>query len=132
MRIIFIFTLLAGIFGEEMPAWVLPGLLAVETSSNYTAAGEINWVDRSRGKSGERGAFQMTKAAFATVARPGEKFSDLDSPAFAEAMARRYLLHLYNGKAHGSWTSAVIFYNTGSRRSLAGRRYLAAVRTAGS
>lgn len=105
-----------------IPDWILPGILMVETSSRYGDDGGIMVGTTRRGAAGELGCFQINRAAFTMVARPGESFSRLASDTiFSEKIAVRYLLWLK--KRHGSWVNAIQSYNTG-RPCPAGRRYL--------
>ncbi len=106
---------------ETMPGWVLPGILGVESSSYYGPNGVV-YMDKRVGASGERGPFQMTHAAFAMVAKPGERFVSMQrDTAFAELCASRYLWHLYD--VLGDWDAAVRAYNVGLRGARLGRGY---------
>ncbi len=98
----------------EMPAWVLPGILAVETRSSYGRSGDIHYVDRRVGAAGELGPFQMTRDAFDLVAQPGERFESLATDHdFAEVMARRYLLVLWRTFSDRNWFVAAGRWNAG-------------------
>ncbi len=113
---------------EEMPAWVLPGILMTETQSHYADDGSVVYVNRQRGSHGEIGPFQCTRRAFDQIKTPGEKFWQMESdPAFAEAVAIRYLFWLR--EHHTSWYRAVEAYNAGPHHH--SRRYVRAVRRAG-
>lgn len=68
----------------------LAKILMIESSSYYKD-GKIVWVDRRRGVDGERGCFQMIKTTWEEIKKPGEKFSWLDDPEYAETCAIRYL-----------------------------------------
>jgi len=105
-----------------IPDWILPGILMVETRSTYLADGSISYSDRRRGSAGELGCFQITYAAFASVALAGERFVDISDPAKCERVAARYLHYLH--RRYGSWTAAVMAYNAGKPGTKAGRRYL--------
>lgn len=99
---------------EPMPAWVLPGILAVETRSHYRPDGSIDYVDRRVGAAGERGPFQMTRDAFDLVAKPGERFEELaNDHDFAEALARRYLQLLWRTFSDRDWFVAAGRWNAG-------------------
>lgn len=98
---------------EDIPKWVMSGILFTESSSYYNGKA-IVYVNRAVGGDGELGPFQMTRAAFDQVKKPGESFSRLArDPAFAERKAREYLSWLYSGPAQGSWNMAVTMYNAG-------------------
>lgn len=100
-----------GLCAEEMPAWVLPGILDRESSSYRTGA-TIVYVDQSEGDAGELGPFQMRRAAFDQVKRSGEYFERLATDtAFAQELAVRYL-HWLRAR-QPSWFDAVGRYNTG-------------------
>jgi hypothetical protein len=125
------------IAGDEIPGWVLKGMLSVETSSYYDEDGNITYIDRRIGKAGERGPFQMTRIAFDEVSTLGEKFSDLgNNTKFAEEMAIRYLRWLYENHAGKSWKRAVAMYNTGPcgyyRKKSRGDRYACRVYAKGT
>lgn len=101
---------------EDVPDWVLKGILAKETRSHYTAAPGtlIEYVDRRVGADGELGPFQMTEIAFEQVKRSGESFTRLKTDTrFAEKLAIRYLEWLYANAAKGDWHISVAMYNTG-------------------
>jgi hypothetical protein len=121
-------ALLATIAAEDMPAWILPGILATETRSHYRADGSIAYVDKRRGSHGERGPFQCTAVAFRQVRQGGEQFWRVEvDRTFAESIAVRYLWWLRERSP--SWERAVEAYNGGpGRRSPS---YLAAVLAAG-
>lgn len=122
---------------DDMPFWVLPGILATETHSYYRTDGSICYVDRRTGAAGELSCFQITPQAFREIARGGETFGRIATDtAFAEALARRYLQWIYDKKANGDWLRAVGMYNAGfgtDRRSINRRiAYLNKVRVAGT
>lgn len=100
---------------NEVPYWVMAGILKQETRSTYEDNGlTINYVDRRRGADGERGPFQMTYIAWKQIRQPGERFADLSTDMmYAEQCAMRYLLWLYNGPARKSWAHAIQGYNAG-------------------
>lgn len=95
-----------------VPDWVLPGVVAVETSSFWRANGEFVYVNRKRGRHGERGPTQMTRAAFDTVALPGEKFERLQTDMeFAMDLTIRYLLFIRQRSPN--WDVTLARYNAG-------------------
>jgi hypothetical protein len=116
----FIAPICAATLPSDVPSWVLRGILSVESQSYYRTDGSIAWIDRKRGAAGERGCFQITKAAFTDVRRPGETFSMLESdPIFSEVIACRYLAKIHRG----SWGRTVEAYNAGpGKRSPTYRR----------
>lgn len=96
----------------KVPRSLIVGILAQETESTLTAYDAVNWVNRIRGKDGERGPTQITPGAFADNAKPGERFADLEKDmSFALDMTERILLD-HRAKL-GSWAKAVKAYNAG-------------------
>ncbi len=114
MRLVILLLVVCCIPAEDsVPIWVLEGVLQVETRSTYQGD-TIVYVDQRIGSSGERGPYQCTEIAFRQVSQPGERFVSLSADtAFAEQIAIRYLLYLYNGPAHGSWPHAIQQYHRG-------------------
>jgi hypothetical protein len=107
----------------DIPHWVLAGILRVETGSFYRADGSIRYVNKERGRAGERGCFQVREIAFKQVRHKGEQFWQIEQDtAFCEEIAWRYLTWLYQNSAKGSWHKAVEKYNAGPRGR--NRRYL--------
>lgn len=112
MRFLILILLLSTAVAEEVPAWVLRGLLAVESSSSYLPDGSIRYVDRRRGKADERGPFQVTPSTFRLYAKAGERIEWLEEDtAFAERFTRRILVRIYQRQR--SWSRALSVYNTG-------------------
>lgn len=110
---------------EYPPDWVVDGILHVETRS-YVAGSTITYIDKRIGAAGERGCFQMSREAFNVVREPGEKFSDLKEPAFANYKFVQYMRWL--GKFAKSWEARVMMWNMGpGRRSI---QYLQKVKNA--
>lgn len=103
---------------NEVPCWVLAGIMAQETRSSYAIDGDtIIYVDRRVGKHGELSAFQIRRIAWQQIKQPGERFEDLATDQrYAELCAMRYLLWLYNNSAKGSWPHAIQYYNAGPGR----------------
>jgi hypothetical protein len=102
-----------GLCASERPEWALPGILDRESSSRYTEAGAVVYVDQAVGAAGELGPFQMRRDAFDQVAESGEVFERLGhDTAFAERLAIRYLdwLHL---RSKRDWFIAVGRWNAG-------------------
>jgi len=109
-----------------IPDWILPSILAVETSSYYNSDGTITYVDRRTGSAGELSCFQITRNAFDTVAHKGESFRRMATDTqYAELLASRYLWWIYEHTAGRNWDRAVMQYNCGPHINRAGRRYLA-------
>jgi hypothetical protein len=102
---------------EEVPLWVMKGILRVESSSYYDSEGNIRYVDRKVGRAGELGPFQITRVAYLQVKRKGEPdFRYLQNNAkLSEAIAIRYLLWLRKNYA-SNWYEAIGMYNAGPGR----------------
>lgn len=114
IRVILLLSLACVAFTEDVPDWVMVGILKVETKSYYDARGNIVYVDRRIGRHGERGPYQMTRIAFDQIKRPGESFYRLSTDLeFAEDAAQRYLLWLNKHYGKGRWSRVVMMYNAG-------------------
>lgn len=113
---------------DSVPLWVRAGILKTETKSYYLDNGTIKYVDKRRGKDGDIGPFQMRKDAFDDVKKPGENFWTLEkNTAFAEEMACRYLLFIYESTGNHDWNTTIARYNVGPYKSFItskGHRYL--------
>lgn len=114
---------------DQVPEWVRVGMLKTETHSNYNEDGTINYVNKKRGADCDIGPFQMRKIAFDAIKKHGESFWKLEKDtAYAEEMACRYLLYIYNSSGKKDWDRTVMMYNTGptglSEHYSKGMRYL--------
>ena len=116
---------------DNVPPWVLHGILGVETSSFYNPDGTVHFTNRKRGRHGELGPWQMTRNAFKEVRQKGDRFERLArEPAYAQRLVIRYLLWI-NAQVDGSWDRTVRAYNVGvagSRKADRGSDYLDDVR----
>lgn len=102
-----------------IPEWIIIGILKRETKSYYDENGNIVYVDRTIGKDGEKGPFQMTPIAFIQVKKRGETHNRLMyDTAYAQDLAERYLLYLYNGPAKKNWNRTIRMYNGGQNNYL--------------
>lgn len=99
---------------EEVPRWVLQGILHVESRSYYSTAGSIVYRDRRIGAAGERGPFQITWAAFKQViGNDVSRFKSLHGDTRdSEYVARLYLMWLRTKHAK-NWHEAIHYYNAG-------------------
>lgn len=96
----------------EVPDWVLVGIAYTESRSYYSETGLV-WVDRARGRAGERGPYQCTYRAWKDVCLPGERFSMLErDSSYAEEICIRYLIRLH--KRSKNWDKTVMWYNAGA------------------
>lgn len=103
---------------DSVPVWVLSGIMAQETRSYYAIDGDtIVYVDKRVGQAGELSAFQIKRIAWQQVAGPGEQFSRLATDqAYAQLIAIKYLIWLYDHSAKRSWPHAIQYYNRGPGR----------------
>jgi len=99
---------------SPIPEWILKGILMRETKSYYDKNGNIVYIDKTVGSSGERGPFQITPIAFLQIKKKGEIHSKVTRDmVYAQDMSERYLLWLYNGPANKNWDTAIRMYNGG-------------------
>lgn len=122
---------------SRVPSWILVGMLKHETNSYYSKSGSIVYVDKRVGQAGERGPFQMKHICWETITDKGETFRKLQTNMqYAEELAVRYLLYLYDGPAHENWKTAISMYNTGPtgyrRYRQAGREYYENIKLKGN
>jgi hypothetical protein len=113
MRMMLLVCLILPLAALDIPEWVEEGILAVESSSYYGADGHLVWVNRTRGRDGELGAWQVTPIAWMDVRKKGERFKDLKLPdqTYSRTIFRRYITKMY--RISGSWSLAVQYYNAG-------------------
>lgn len=116
---------------SRIPAWVMTGIMYVETQS-YIRKGttdDIVYVDRRRGSSGERGPYQITLDAFNDVKHSGEYFFQVEiDTKFATEITLRYLRWIDKNYSHGDWNKAVRYYNAGKNwRCMQASSYLSRV-----
>jgi len=131
MRVISLLAMCALCLAVDVPSWVTVGILKTETKSYYRVDGSIKYVDKRRGRAGEYGPFQMTKAAFLDIRKKGEQFWMLETDTtFAEECADRYLVWLHtNFNPSKDWSLTVQMYNAGPHNK--SPAYLALVRKNG-
>lgn len=113
-----------------IPSWCIIGIAKAESQSYWDDQGQFRYIDQRDGKDGEKGAFQITPAAFAQVAKKGERFIRLTSDQrLSLAVACRYL-HFLRARTR-SWDQTVSCYNTGLNGSPSrGAQYLLLVKLA--
>jgi len=126
--IIIILSMTLGLCAQEMPRWVLPGMLMVETSSYYGDNGII-YRNQKRGKAGELGAFQALPATLRQFKFSPSLFEQ--DTKYAEAATVMILSHYY--RVTGSWSEAIGAWNCGlgKRKSKTAINYLNRVKNAG-
>jgi hypothetical protein len=99
---------------SPIPQWILVGILMRESRSYYDKNGNIVYIDKKNGTSGERGPFQITPIAFEQIKKRGEIHSKVKKDmVYAQEMTERYLMWLYKGPAKGNWDTAIRMYNGG-------------------
>lgn len=101
--------------GAEVPAWVVRGIAAVETGTDWRDIGDVRgtW---SRGSIGEVGPWQLSPAVLRDLRAYDRRFRIHADPVLAESLTRAWLLRLYG--ATGTWDDAVAAYHAGlGRRS---------------
>ncbi len=91
----------------EPPPWVLRGLIAVETSSHFNAAGQPVYVNQARGRAGEIGITQAMPRTLRRFKLSPSLFEQ--DPAYALA-ATRHILASYYAET-GTWWNAVAKWN---------------------
>jgi hypothetical protein len=113
--------------GDDVPSWVMTGMLKVESSSYYDD-GKIVYVNQKRGKAGEVGAFQAMPS---TLRRFGFSPSLFECDvAYCERATRAILTHYF--ARTGNWTDAVAcWHRPNDFRSSKAKEYADRVRAAG-
>ena len=106
---------------DDVPPWVMRGMLHVETSSYYDG-GRIVYVNQRRGRAGEVGAFQATPATLRLYGFSPSLFEQ--DTVYAERVTRAILCHYR--RITGTWFGAVAAWNGG----LTGRERPKAIRYA--
>lgn len=94
----------------DIPAWLPAGILQVETGSMYTATGSIRFVERD---GPDMGPFQLTRPSFDRVHAPGLFTSMAVNMAYADKVAKRLMVSLYNNEAHGDWFVVAAMWKVG-------------------
>lgn len=89
--------------GADVPAWVLRGMMAVETSSRFDATGAPVYVNQRRGLAGEVGITQAMPRTLRTYGFSPSLFEQ--DPQYALA-ATSVILTKYRDST-GSWWQAV-------------------------
>lgn len=122
VALLFIAGFTLGLLAEEPPAWLMRGLLAVETNSRLRADGSAEYRNQQRGTAGEVG---ITQALPSTLRQHGFSPSLFEqSPSYALAATAR-ILRRYKEQT-GSWDGACAAWH----RGLAGRGKPSAIRYA--
>lgn len=127
--IIAVLCFCVGLCAQEMPSWVLPGMLHIETTSKYGENG-IVYRNTKRGTSGEVGPFQCLPATLRDF-KLSPSLVEQDSK-YAEAAAIKILSHYYS--VTKSWEQAVGAWRKGlgKRNSQTALSYIQRVKDAGA
>lgn len=118
--------------GQEVPAWVMRGIAAVETASTWRDIGDLTYRDRRVGGAGEVGPWQLSPDVLRDLRAYDRRSRVHADVVFAESLTRAWLLHLYG--VTGNWPSAVAAYHggLGNRREHFAIAYAQRVRAAGA
>ena len=113
---------------EEVPSWVLPGMLHVESSSYYSGD-KIIYVNQKRGKAGEIGCFQSLPATLRQFNFSPSLYEQ--DTKYAEDATTKILTHYR--RITGSWDEAVGAWNCGlgKRKTKTAIKYINRVKSAG-
>lgn len=114
----------------RVPRSIIKGILKVETRSVLREDDTIKYVDRRRGRHGERGPTQIKPVTFKRYRVHGESLSDLEQDMSVVLDITERIL-LYNYKHTKSWPRAVMAWNAGLSNLSAGRGYQRKVYSAG-
>lgn len=114
---------------QDMPAWVIKGMLARESSSMLRSDGTVVYVNQRRGIAGEVGA---TQALPTTLRQFGFSPSLFEQDTAYCVAATTRILTGYRAR-FGSWEAAVGAWRKGpgKRDSATARAYVAEVRALG-
>ena len=104
-----------GLCAQDVPTWVLRGIAAVETGTDWTEGG-VQSQGWQRGAIGEVGPWQLSPAVLRDLKSYDKRDRIHRESVFAESLTRAWLLHLY--ARTGSWSATVAAYHAGlGRRS---------------
>lgn len=99
-----------GLVAADVPVWVVRGIAAVETGTEWRAIGDVrgSW---SRGSIGEVGPWQLSPAVLRDLKAYDRRHRIHADPVLAESLTRAWLLRLF--AVTGSWPQAVAAYHAG-------------------
>ena len=102
---------------SDVPAWVIRGIAAVETGTDWRDIGDVrgSW---SRGSIGEAGPWQLSPAVLRDLRAYDRRHRVHADVVLAESLTRAWLLRLH--RITGSWDAAVAAYHAGLGRRTAG------------
>jgi len=101
---------------SEVPAWVIRGIAAVETGTDWRDIGDVRgtW---SHGSIGEAGPWQLSPAVLRDLRAYDRRHRVHDDVVLAESLTRAWLLRLH--RTTGSWDATVAAYHAGLGRRTA-------------
>ena len=99
-----------GLCAEDVPLWVMKGIAAVETSSDYRGPGDVRGKIL-RGKIGEVGPWQLSPSVLRDLDAYDQRVAIHADAALAEAFTRAWLTRLRSKT--GSWHEAIAAYHAG-------------------
>ena len=121
----------AGLAASEVPPWVLRGIAAVETGTDWRDIGDVRGTF-GRGAIGEVGPWQLSPAALRDLRAYDRRWRIHADVVLAESLTRAWLLRLH--RVTGSWPTAVAAYHAGlgNRRASFAIDYAERVHAAGA
>lgn len=114
IRLLACVLMCAALASVEVPQWVVRGVAFAESSSYYKD-GKLVWVNRGRDRD-SLGPFQVREIAWRQVALTGERFDTMGTDVvYAETVAKRYLVWIYEHSGKGDWELTVEKFNAGPK-----------------
>lgn len=95
---------------EDIPAWLPAGILQVETASVYKPGGLIKFVEKD---GPDCGPFQLTIASFRRVEPSGDFNRMRTDMRYADKVARKLMVDLYDHEAGGDWFVVAAMWHAG-------------------
>jgi len=110
-RLLLLF-LAAGLCAQDVPPWVLRGIAAVETGTDWRDTGDVRgtWA---RGSIGEVSPWQLSPDVLRDLGAYDRRARVHSCPVLAESLTRAWLVHLY--ARTGTWPQAIAAYHAGLR-----------------
>lgn len=131
MGLLLMLALACDLHGVDIPPWVMRGIAAIETSSEWRDIDNITYRDRRVGEAGEVGPWQLSPAALRDLKAYDKRDRIHSNVVLAESMTRAWLLRCHT-KA-GNWFDAVVIYHVGPAGDRQrGRNYAERVKAAGT
>jgi hypothetical protein len=117
--------------GQDVPAWVLRGIAAVETGTDWRDMGDVRG-SFGRGAIGEVGPWQLSPSVLRDLRAYDRRYRVHADVVLAESLTRAWLLRLH--AVTGTWPSAIAAYHAGlgNRRRSYATDYAQRVQAAGA